>query len=103
MAVKIGIGVVLEELHGNPILRQALPILTRLAGAVSANVRADAAHYLGLTQAAEATPRYAGYSMTRTRMSGKSPLNPSPSSILQTETIHEQTATDTLRTRRLHQ
>lgn len=54
MTVRIGIGVVLEELHGDPILQHALPSLIRLAGSPAANVRADAAHYLGLTQAAEA-------------------------------------------------
>jgi hypothetical protein len=54
MAVKIGIGVVLEDLHGNPLLRQAIPALKQLAGSPAANVRADAAHYLGLTQAPEA-------------------------------------------------
>ena len=55
MTVRIGIGVVLEDLHNNPLLLHALPVLIRLADSTAANVRADAAHYLGLTQAPEAT------------------------------------------------
>jgi hypothetical protein len=54
MTVRIGIGVVLEDLHNNPLLLHALPVLIRLADSTAANVRADAAHYLGLTQAPEA-------------------------------------------------
>ena len=54
MTVRIGIGVVLEDLQDNPLLRHALPVLTRLADSTAANVRADAAHYLGLTRASEA-------------------------------------------------
>jgi len=54
MTVRIGIGVVLEDLQGNPLLLHALPVLLRLAASDAANVRADAAHYLGLTRAPEA-------------------------------------------------
>jgi hypothetical protein len=56
MAVRIGVGVVLEDLQNNPLLSHALPVLTRLAGSNATNVRADAAHYLGLTRAPEAGP-----------------------------------------------
>jgi HEAT repeat protein len=56
MAVRIGIGVVLEDLEGNPLLATALDALISLAASPQANSRADAAHYLGLThhKAAEA-------------------------------------------------
>jgi hypothetical protein len=54
MSARIGIGVVLEGLHGNPILRHALPVLRKLATSSEANIRADTAHYLGLTDANEA-------------------------------------------------
>ncbi len=49
MAARIGVGVVLEDLEGNPLLVHALETLTALAASDQANVRADAAHYLGLT------------------------------------------------------
>jgi len=48
MTVRIGIGVVLEDLQGNPLLLHALTTLTRLAQSEEASIRADAAHYLGL-------------------------------------------------------
>ena len=54
MTVRIGIGVVLEDLQDNPLLLHALPVLIRLAASAAANVRADAAHYLGLSRAPEA-------------------------------------------------
>ena len=54
MTVRIGIGVVLEDLHDNPLLLHALPVLIRLTDSTAANVRADAAHYLGLTRSPEA-------------------------------------------------
>jgi len=56
MAVKLGIGVVIEELQGEPLLGQALPGLERLAGLQDAATRADAAHYLGLTGDPRAIP-----------------------------------------------
>lgn len=48
MSVRIGIGVVLEELQGNPILIHGIPTLQHLAVTREANIRADAAHYLGM-------------------------------------------------------
>ncbi len=54
MSVRIGIGVVLEELQGNPVLLHALPTLQRLALSSEANTRADTAHYLGLINSKEA-------------------------------------------------
>jgi hypothetical protein len=50
MAVRIGVGVVMEELEGDPLLVSGLEYLTALAGSQQANVRADAAHFLGLTR-----------------------------------------------------
>lgn len=54
MSVRIGIGVVLEDLQGNPILLHGLPSLMRLAQSNEANIRADIAHYLGLIHSDEA-------------------------------------------------
>ncbi|MCU7916511.1 MAG: HEAT repeat domain-containing protein [Candidatus Thiodiazotropha sp. (ex Gloverina cf. vestifex)] len=56
MTARIGIGVVLEELEGSAPIKQALPDLTDLAHSEHPNIRADAAHFLGLThlQAASA-------------------------------------------------
>ena len=48
MSVRIGVGVVLEDLQGNPILQQGQETLQRLAQASEANIRADVAHYLGM-------------------------------------------------------
>lgn len=56
MAARIGVGVVLEELEGSELLRQALPELVALARSARANLRADAAHFLGLTRSGDATP-----------------------------------------------
>lgn len=56
MAVKIGIGVVLEELQGESLLIIALEPLQQLTRAPDAGLRADAAHYLGLTHARQALP-----------------------------------------------
>jgi len=49
MAVRIGISAVVEEIAGSPALRDAVPRLARLAAASEAAVRADAAHFLGLS------------------------------------------------------
>ncbi len=57
MAARIGIGVVMEELQGEPILLHALPTLLRLSESQHANLRADAAHYLGLCGTNAARPR----------------------------------------------
>ncbi|MCU7935660.1 MAG: HEAT repeat domain-containing protein [Candidatus Thiodiazotropha sp. (ex Dulcina madagascariensis)] len=55
MTVRIGIGVVFEELQGSDLLLHALPSLTALTRSSLANVRADAAHYLGLTHSSDAS------------------------------------------------
>lgn len=57
MAVRIGIGVVMEDLQNSPLLRRCLPQLEQLAASEAANIRADAAHFLGLTGAPEARQR----------------------------------------------
>ncbi|MES9991740.1 MAG: HEAT repeat domain-containing protein [Candidatus Thiodiazotropha sp.] len=49
MAVRIGIGVVAEELQGSPLWQSALKDLLQLAQSTDPALRADAAHYLGLT------------------------------------------------------
>jgi thiol-disulfide isomerase/thioredoxin len=56
MAVRIGIGVVMEALEGDPRLEQSLPFLIRLGQSTQANTRADAAHFLGLTHSPAAKP-----------------------------------------------
>jgi HEAT repeat protein len=50
MTARIGVGVVMEELEGDPVLHQALETLTTLAESEQANIRADATHFLGLTR-----------------------------------------------------
>lgn len=60
MTVRIGIGVVMEELEGSELLRHALPDLLALARSAQPNIRADAAHYLGLTHAADASETLRG-------------------------------------------
>lgn len=54
IVVRIGIGVVAEELQGTPIWRAALADLIKLARSEDPAMRADAAHYLGLTRARDA-------------------------------------------------
>jgi hypothetical protein len=49
MGVRIGISAVVEELQDTPALRDALPALAGLTASPGPQVRADAAHYLGLT------------------------------------------------------
>ncbi|MEJ2622062.1 MAG: HEAT repeat domain-containing protein [Candidatus Thiodiazotropha sp.] len=49
MAARIGIGVVMEQLEGDPRLSHALPTLITMSRSPKANIRADVAHYLGLT------------------------------------------------------
>jgi thiol-disulfide isomerase/thioredoxin len=56
MAVRIGIGVVMEHLEGDARLHRLLPDLITLCAHPQANIRADAAHYLGLIHAREAKP-----------------------------------------------
>lgn len=48
MAVRIGIGALIEELEQDPALEQAVPALERLTLSPEPQVRADACHYLGL-------------------------------------------------------
>ncbi|MEJ2466122.1 MAG: HEAT repeat domain-containing protein [Candidatus Thiodiazotropha sp.] len=54
MAIRIGIGVVLEEMEGSSLLAQGLDALIKLAELDQANIRCDAAHYLGLTHHGDA-------------------------------------------------
>ncbi|MBL3528069.1 MAG: HEAT repeat domain-containing protein [gamma proteobacterium endosymbiont of Lamellibrachia anaximandri] len=56
MAARIGIGVVMEDLQGSEWLAAAEPVLTRMADATEANIRADIAHYLGLVATPEVIP-----------------------------------------------
>jgi hypothetical protein len=56
MAARIGIGVVMEQLEGDPRLSHALPTLITMSRSPQANIRADVAHYLGLTHHPEAKP-----------------------------------------------
>lgn len=48
MAVRIGIGAVIEELTGDPGLEHAVPVLEQLTLSPEVQVRADACHYLGI-------------------------------------------------------
>jgi hypothetical protein len=48
MAVRIGIGALIEELEQDPALEQAVPALERMTLSPEPQVRADACHYLGL-------------------------------------------------------
>ncbi|MET0089500.1 MAG: HEAT repeat domain-containing protein [Candidatus Thiodiazotropha sp.] len=54
MAARIGVGVVMEHFEADTRLQRLLPDLIRLCAHPKANIRADAAHYLGLTRAGEA-------------------------------------------------
>lgn len=56
LSVKIGIGVVMEDLAGTDLLRQQIPILGELTQHKNAGIRADACHYLGLTGDKTAIP-----------------------------------------------
>jgi hypothetical protein len=56
MSARIGVGVVMEELAGDPVLLQGLATLTSLAESGQANVRADATHMLGLIGHPNAEP-----------------------------------------------
>jgi hypothetical protein len=56
MAARIGIGVVIEQLEGDPRLRYAVPTLSVQARLPQANIRADVAHYLGLSHHPDAKP-----------------------------------------------
>jgi hypothetical protein len=54
IVVRIGIGVVAEELQGTPTWHAALADLIKLAQSSDAALRADVAHYLGLTHSSDA-------------------------------------------------
>jgi len=54
LAVRIGISALIEDHQGTAALRDALPALAALAGSPEPAVRADAAHFLGLTRSADA-------------------------------------------------
>jgi len=54
MAVRIGIAALLEELEGSDALRHHIPELVALTRSPEPQVRADACHYLALTDAPEA-------------------------------------------------
>jgi thioredoxin-like negative regulator of GroEL len=54
--VKVGLGVIFEELEGSEMLRTAVDALGKLINNPSVEVRADACHYLGLTHAEKAKP-----------------------------------------------
>ena len=56
LTVRFGIGALLEALAGSEALRKLTPELAMLAENERANIRADAAHYLGLGGNAEAIP-----------------------------------------------
>ena len=57
MAARIGVGVVLEELAGSSLLAKGMQALMTLSESEQANIRADAAHYLGLTHHPDAATR----------------------------------------------
>lgn len=56
LSTRIGIGVIMEEFAGTDLLREYIPQLAKLADHEDARIRADALHYLGLTQSPEAIP-----------------------------------------------
>lgn len=49
LSVKFGVGALLEELEGSPQLQGLIPALGDLTHSKKANIRGDAAHYLGLS------------------------------------------------------
>ena len=56
MAVRIGVGAVVEELAGSPLLAEAVGPVGALTRSEAPQVRADACHYLGLTGSPDAVP-----------------------------------------------
>jgi hypothetical protein len=56
MAVRIGIGAVFEELEADPLLAELVPELAILAASEAVQIRADIAHYLGLSRSPAARP-----------------------------------------------
>ncbi len=56
LSTRIGIGVIMEEFAATPLLQQQIPALTQLTEHNDPRIRADALHYLGLTQSKQAIP-----------------------------------------------
>jgi len=56
LTVRFGLGALFEELADTPALAALVPALGELSRHDQANLRADAAHYLGLSGSAEAIP-----------------------------------------------
>ncbi len=56
MAVRIGVGAVMEELQASGLISEALPELMHLAESDDPALRADACHYLGLSGDSAARP-----------------------------------------------
>lgn len=56
LSTRIGIGVVMEDLAGSDLLKQALAVLGKLSQHQEVHIRADACHYLGLSGDAAAIP-----------------------------------------------
>lgn len=56
MKVQLGISAVFEELQGSELLQDIVDDLGTLAGNEQAKVRADAAHFLGLSESRKAIP-----------------------------------------------
>lgn len=56
LSVRIGIGVVMEDLGGSTLLRQNLAALGKLCTHSDARIRTDACHYLGLSNDPQVIP-----------------------------------------------
>jgi hypothetical protein len=54
LSTRIGIGVVMEDFTGSELLKSLIPTFGKLLEHEDARIRADASHYLSLTQSAEA-------------------------------------------------
>ncbi|MES9954708.1 MAG: HEAT repeat domain-containing protein [Candidatus Thiodiazotropha sp. 6PLUC2] len=54
MAARIGVGVVIEQLEGDPRLELAMATMITLSQSEHANIRADAAHFLGMSHSPKA-------------------------------------------------
>ncbi|WP_456405249.1 HEAT repeat domain-containing protein [Thiolapillus sp.] len=54
LSVKFGVGALFEELEGSELLRGLVPALGELTRSDKANIRGDAAHYLGLSHSEQA-------------------------------------------------
>lgn len=56
LSTRIGIGVVMEDFAGSELLQSLIPTFGQLLEHDDARIRADASHYLSLTQSTEAIP-----------------------------------------------